>query len=124
MKKVEVLLFAVFDIICYTLVLVCSEVSQEQANLFRKQKQLKKLTVVHLTENSAGLMIFNWYIILHTTITQAQTEDTVEAIGRSLAYGTANVHDARNTKFISDTYIKWEKHKYCLMYGRRILSML
>lgn len=71
----------------------------------------KKLTEVQLTENSVGLMNFNWYIILHTTITQAQTEDTVEATGRSLAYGTANVQDARKTKFISDTYItKREKH--------------
>lgn len=49
-------------------------------------------------------MNFNWYIILQTTITQAQTEDTEEATGRSLAYGTANVHDARKTKFIKDTY--------------------
>lgn len=66
---------------------------------------------MQFTENSAGLMDFNWYIILHTTITQAQTEDMVEAIGRSLAYGTANVHDARNTKFIKETYItKKEKH--------------
>lgn len=102
--KDRILSFGVFFIICYTLVLVCFEESQEQVNLVIKQKQLNELTVVQLTENSVGLMNFNWYIILHTTITQAQTEDAVEANGRSLAYGTANVHDARNTKFIRDTY--------------------
>lgn len=69
------------------------------------------LTVVQFTEYSAGLMDFNWYIILHTTITQAQTEDMVEAIGRRLAYGTANVQDARNTKFIRDTYIAKKERK-------------
>lgn len=105
--KARIISYVLFFIICYTLILVCFEVSQEQVNLFRKQKKklLKKLTVLQLTENSAGLMNFNWYIILHTTITQAQIEDTVEATGRSLAYGIANVHEARKTKFIRDTYI-------------------
>lgn len=54
-------------------------------------------------EYSDGLILFSWYIILHTTITQAQTEDTLKAKGRSLGYGRANVQNTKNKKFISDT---------------------
>lgn len=64
---------------------------------------VSKLTVVQLEEYSRGLMTLSWYSILHTTMTQAQTEDTLEAMGRTRGKGRAKAHSTRNKKFIRDT---------------------
>lgn len=77
---------------------------------------VSELTAVQLEEYSRGLMTLSWYSILHTTMTQAQTEDTLEAMGRSRGKGRAKVHRTRNMKFIRDTWgtkKKERKQMFC-----------